>query len=128
MVSYELPGAPRSLWLDGPEVADVGASRDPDGSLHTVSPVCTHLGCRVRGTAPSGRGTARATARASLPTGGCCKDPPCAHWNDDMRVRHPDCAPHRPSLRQVSGRQPQLTASLMASASDARRTVSTCSR
>jgi len=47
MVSYELPGAPRSLWLDGPEVADVGASRDPDGSLHTVSPVCTHLGCRV---------------------------------------------------------------------------------
>jgi glycine/D-amino acid oxidase-like deaminating enzyme/nitrite reductase/ring-hydroxylating ferredoxin subunit len=32
------------LKLDGDLVA---ASRDPDGSLHTVSPVCTHLGCRV---------------------------------------------------------------------------------
>jgi glycine/D-amino acid oxidase-like deaminating enzyme/nitrite reductase/ring-hydroxylating ferredoxin subunit len=32
------------LELDGDLVA---ASRDPDGTLHAVSPVCTHLGCRV---------------------------------------------------------------------------------
>ncbi len=32
------------LKLDGDLVA---ASRDEDGTLHTVSPVCTHLGCRV---------------------------------------------------------------------------------
>ena len=32
------------LKLDGDLVA---ASRDEDGTLHAVSPVCTHLGCRV---------------------------------------------------------------------------------
>jgi glycine/D-amino acid oxidase-like deaminating enzyme/nitrite reductase/ring-hydroxylating ferredoxin subunit len=32
------------LELDGELVA---ASRDPDGTTHAVSPVCTHLGCRV---------------------------------------------------------------------------------
>ncbi len=37
-------GDGRLLELDGDLVA---ASRDTDGTLHAVSPVCTHLGCRV---------------------------------------------------------------------------------
>jgi Rieske Fe-S protein len=38
------PGDGALLRHDGQTVA---ASRDPDGTLHAVSPVCTHLGCRV---------------------------------------------------------------------------------
>jgi glycine/D-amino acid oxidase-like deaminating enzyme/nitrite reductase/ring-hydroxylating ferredoxin subunit len=37
-------GEGRLLKLDGDLVA---ASRDADGTVHAVSPVCTHLGCRV---------------------------------------------------------------------------------
>jgi glycine/D-amino acid oxidase-like deaminating enzyme/nitrite reductase/ring-hydroxylating ferredoxin subunit len=37
-------GEGRLLNLDGDRVA---ASRDADGTVHAVSPVCTHLGCRV---------------------------------------------------------------------------------
>ncbi|MCW2993626.1 MAG: dependent oxidoreductase [Conexibacter sp.] len=37
-------GDGRLLKLDGDLVA---ASRDADGTVHAVSPVCTHLGCRV---------------------------------------------------------------------------------
>jgi glycine/D-amino acid oxidase-like deaminating enzyme/nitrite reductase/ring-hydroxylating ferredoxin subunit len=37
-------GDGRLLRLDGDLVA---ASRDPDGTVHAVSPTCTHLGCRV---------------------------------------------------------------------------------
>jgi glycine/D-amino acid oxidase-like deaminating enzyme/nitrite reductase/ring-hydroxylating ferredoxin subunit len=37
-------GDGRLLKLDGDLVA---ASRDVDGTVHAVSPVCTHLGCRV---------------------------------------------------------------------------------
>jgi glycine/D-amino acid oxidase-like deaminating enzyme/nitrite reductase/ring-hydroxylating ferredoxin subunit len=37
-------GDGRLLKLDGDVVA---ASRDADGTVHAVSPVCTHLGCRV---------------------------------------------------------------------------------
>jgi nitrite reductase/ring-hydroxylating ferredoxin subunit len=38
-------GAARVLRVDG---ADVAAYRDRGGVLHTVSAVCTHLGCNVR--------------------------------------------------------------------------------
>lgn len=38
------PGEGAILHHDGQTVA---ASRDLDGTLHAVSPVCTHLGCRV---------------------------------------------------------------------------------
>jgi Rieske Fe-S protein len=38
------PGEGRLLTVDGRLVA---ASRTADGTVHAVSPVCTHLGCRV---------------------------------------------------------------------------------
>ncbi|HYF25046.1 MAG TPA: (2Fe-2S)-binding protein, partial [Baekduia sp.] len=38
------PGEGSLLKVDGHLVA---ASRDEDGTVHCVSPVCTHLGCRV---------------------------------------------------------------------------------
>ena len=45
--------------------------RDEQGALHARSAVCPHLGCIVHWNSLEGRGTARATARASAPTGGC---------------------------------------------------------
>jgi Rieske Fe-S protein len=38
------PGEGRLLKVGGRLVA---AARDTDGAVHAVSPVCTHLGCRV---------------------------------------------------------------------------------
>jgi Rieske Fe-S protein len=38
------PGEARILRVDGKLT---GAYRDEDGSLHAVSPTCTHLGCRL---------------------------------------------------------------------------------
>ena len=38
------PGEGKLLQLDGELVA---AHRDDAGAVHAVSPVCTHLGCRV---------------------------------------------------------------------------------
>jgi Rieske Fe-S protein len=38
------PGEGRIAHLDGERVA---AYRDPDGVLHAVSPICTHMGCVV---------------------------------------------------------------------------------
>lgn len=38
------PGEGRVVRLDGAQIA---AYRDPSGQLHTVSAVCTHLGCIV---------------------------------------------------------------------------------
>ena len=38
------PGEADIAQLDGEKVA---AFRDEDGTLHAVSPVCTHLGCQV---------------------------------------------------------------------------------
>lgn len=43
-VLLEPGGDGQILKLGGTLVA---ASRDPDGTVHTVSPTCTHLGCRV---------------------------------------------------------------------------------
>jgi Rieske Fe-S protein len=38
------PGEADIARLDGEKVA---AFRDDDGTLHAVSPICTHLGCQV---------------------------------------------------------------------------------
>lgn len=48
----------------------VAAYRDDSGALHTVSPVCTHLGARSRGTPPRPPGTVPATGRALTAMGG----------------------------------------------------------
>ena len=53
------------------------AYRDDDGTLHAVSPVCTHLGCQVKlERRPSARGTAHATARASTLRDACSRGRP----------------------------------------------------
>ena len=58
-------GEGKVIELDGQKVA---AYRDASGATTVRSAVCTHMGCLVHGTAPSGPGTVRAMDRASSRT------------------------------------------------------------
>ena len=66
-------GEGRVLDVAGEKVA---VYKDPAGTLHGVSPVCTHARCIVQWNPTNTAGTAPATAPGSTPPVRCCAAPP----------------------------------------------------